>query len=66
MLGLLGILPHAFQLTSSNTSAPPPASSRRKFVGCVKQFEKAGRQDDAALISVLRPPVALQDSCDYR
>lgn len=64
--GSVGHPAPCLRLTSPLTSAPPPAASRRKFVGCVKQFEKAGRQDDAALISVLRPPVALQDSCDYR
>ena len=44
----------------------PIPPHRRKFVGCVKDFEREGRDADAALISVLRPPVALQDSCDYR
>lgn len=46
--------------------APPCPAPRRKFVACVPELERAGRAADAALISVLRPPVALQDSCDYR
>jgi hypothetical protein len=36
------------------------------FVGCVEELKGAGRPADAALLNVLQPPLALQDTCDYR
>jgi hypothetical protein len=35
-------------------------------VGCVDELKAAGRGEDAALLNVLSPALALQDSCDYR
>lgn len=42
------------------------SSFRRVFVGCVEELKAAGRPADAALLNVLQPPLALQDTCDYR
>ncbi|KAI3424060.1 hypothetical protein D9Q98_009423 [Chlorella vulgaris] len=39
---------------------------RRVFVGCMDELKAAGRGEDAALLNVLSPALALQDSCDYR
>ena len=55
--------PHAPPAPPSTACLP---ARRRKFVKCVDTLKATGRHDDAALISVLKPPVALQDSCDYR
>ncbi len=56
----------------------PLTGHRRKFVECVDVIKNKPeslfqppyggplRPEDAALISVVKPPVALQDSCDYR
>ena len=33
---------------------------------CADKLREAGKEEEAALLSVVKPPVALQDSCDYR
>ena len=59
---------------------PPacPPNCRRKFVKCVDSVKNQPetlevpadgepiKPEDASLISVVKPPVALQDNCDYR
>lgn len=67
-ISLIDRLPQAMWRgpTSGPADLDRDFSMRRAFVTCPDRARAEGRPDDATLVSAVKPPVALQDTCDYR